>query len=210
MIQAASITQDRKKKKLILLLKRAEELWQCYAMVRSLTKPKQSGSLSHIKVPTITATGEPGWESIYKPSEIKTKVLQQHCTHFSQADSSIFTVKPLRFLVLNNDCTSPYTQQILAGTADIDSVLIDNYTKSQLHHLKSKTLPNKKMAHPMDQETMIQGFKKWPEATTTSLSRRHLAYTNPWPSISCPYQRTKTTQPQTPNQTTLYKAELTY
>jgi len=173
MIQAASVTQDKKKKKLILLLKRAEELRRCYAMIRSLTKPKQSGGLSHIKVPTTTETGEPGWESIYEPSEIELKVLQQHRTHFSQADGSIFTIEPLRSLV-NDNCTSPYAQQILAGTADIKSLPIDDYTKSLLRHLKSKTLPNETTANPIDQEKMIQGFKKWPEAMTTSPSGRHL------------------------------------
>jgi len=52
LLQAASVTQDKKKKKLILLLKCTEELHCCYAMIRSITKPRQGSGLSHIKVPT--------------------------------------------------------------------------------------------------------------------------------------------------------------
>jgi len=89
--------------------------------------------------------------------------------HFSQADGSIFTVEPLKSLI-NDDCTSQFAQQILNSTADIESLTVDDYTKSLLQHLKSKTLPNKNTAHPIDQEAMIQGFKKWPKATTTSPS----------------------------------------
>jgi len=41
LISAAAITQDKRQKKLIICLKRVEELWQCYAMVCSITKPCQ-------------------------------------------------------------------------------------------------------------------------------------------------------------------------
>jgi len=34
--------------------------------------------------------------------------------------------------------------------------------------------PNKSHSHPMDPKLLIQGFKKWPEQTTTSPLGRHL------------------------------------
>jgi len=78
LLQPASITQDKKKKKLLLLLKCTEELCHCYEMIQSITKPRQSRGLSHIKVPTSNKNGKLGWDSIYEPSKIEMKVLQQY------------------------------------------------------------------------------------------------------------------------------------
>jgi len=69
-------------------------------------------------------------------------VLKQHRKHFSQAHGTVFTVEPLRSLI-NDECTSEYALQILAGTAPLDNLPINEYTKDLLHQLKSKTAPNK-------------------------------------------------------------------
>jgi len=100
-------------------------------------------------------------------------VLQQHRKHFSQAHGTIFTQEPLRSLI-NNECTSEYAQQILAGTATFEQLPVDEQTKALLRHLKSKINPTETSSHPLDTEALIQGFKKWPERTTTSPSGRHL------------------------------------
>jgi len=105
-------------------------------MIRSITKPRQCDGLSHIKVPARTDNGGLGWESIYKPANIKAKILQQHKKHFSQAGGSAFTMEPLKSLI-NDKCTSQFAWQILNGTADIESLDVNNYTKSLLQHLKT-------------------------------------------------------------------------
>ncbi len=51
LISATNICKDKKRKQLILNLKCAEELCQCYALVCSMTKPQQAGGISHIKPP---------------------------------------------------------------------------------------------------------------------------------------------------------------
>jgi len=78
LILATGICKDRRKRKLILCLKRAKELQGYYAMVRSITKPKQMGGISHVKIPTNNDPAEPTWENVYDPKEIKWLVLQQH------------------------------------------------------------------------------------------------------------------------------------
>ncbi len=84
----ATITQDKRQKKLIICLKRAEELWQCYSMVHSITKPHQQGGLSHVKIPKANAAPgkPPQWDTIYDQLELEQHILQQHQIHFSQAN----------------------------------------------------------------------------------------------------------------------------
>jgi len=173
LIQAAGICKDQRKRKLILCLKRAEELRGCYAMVRSITKPKQMGGISHVRIPSTTTPNENTWENVYDPQEIEQLVLQQHRKHFSQADGTIFTVEPLRTLI-NDECTSEYAQKVLDGTANIEDLPVDEYTKTLLLHLKTKVLPNEKTRLPLDPDAVTQGFKLWPERTSTSPSGRHL------------------------------------
>jgi len=134
LIAAAAICKDQKKKKLILCLKRTKELHSCYVMVQGITKPKQQGGISHVQIPIHHPPNEPTWESIYNPQSLEQHVLQQHQSHFSQADGMIFTQEPLRTLI-NDKCTSEYAKQILAGMADIDTLPIDMYTKDLLTHL---------------------------------------------------------------------------
>jgi len=173
LIQATGICKDQRKRKLILCLKQAKELRGCYAMVRSITKPKQMGGISHVKIPTNEDQAEPTWESVFDPKEIERLVLQQHCKHFSQADGTVFMVAPLNTLI-NNECTSKYAQQILAGTANLKELPVDENTKLLLSNLKTKVLPHEDPQLPLDTEALIQGFKLWPERTSTSPSGRHL------------------------------------
>ncbi len=139
LITAAAVCNDQRKKKLIIGLKRAEELRSCYALVRSVTKPRQHGGLSHVKIPNPDNTQ---WESIYEPKALEEQILKQHRKHFSQAAGTVFTSDPLRTLI-NDECTSEFAQQVLAGNADIESLPIDEYTKDLLHHLKTKIPPRK-------------------------------------------------------------------
>jgi len=72
LIQAAAITQDKRRKRLITCLKRAEELRHCYSLVRSITKPRQQGGLSHVNIPKeTTPPAPPQWNAIYDPQELK-------------------------------------------------------------------------------------------------------------------------------------------
>jgi len=139
-------------------------------MVQSITKPWQLGGISHICIPVPNPPNEPTWESIYDPQVLEHHVLQQHRTHFSQSAGIIFTQEPLQTLV--NDM-SKYAQQILTGTADIDSLPVDKYTKDLLNNLKSKVQPNKNTQQPLDMEALIKGFKTWPKQTSTLPLGRH-------------------------------------
>jgi len=158
LIKAAHTCKDQKWKKLILCLKCAEELKQCYQLVCSITKPRQHGGLSHVRIPTHNPPDQPQWEAIYDPSTMEDLVLNQHRKHFSQAQGTVFTQEPLQSLI-NNQCTNKYAQQISAGTAPIENLSVNEHTKALLRHLKSKTHPSKPTYHLLDPEALIQGFK---------------------------------------------------
>jgi len=80
------------------------------------------------------------WESIYKPRALEEQILKQHHKHFSQAAGTIFTHKPLQTLI-NDECTSSFAKQVLAETANLEDLSLDNYTKDLLCHLKTKVSP---------------------------------------------------------------------
>jgi len=76
--------------------------------------------------------------------------------------------------LINDKCTSKYAQQILAGTANIDELPVEDYTKALLNHLTTKVPPSENPQLPLDHKVLIQGFKLWPERTSTSPSSQHL------------------------------------
>jgi len=52
LIKTAHTCKDQKQEMLILCLKCTEELKWCYQPVHSITKPRQHGGLSHMRIPT--------------------------------------------------------------------------------------------------------------------------------------------------------------
>jgi len=76
--------------------------------------------------------------------------------------------------LINDTGTTEFSQQIWAGTTDIDGLPINEYTKDLLFHLKSNVPPTKNPNHPLDTDSIISGFKMWPERTSMSTSGWHL------------------------------------
>ncbi len=100
-----------------------------------MTKPQQAGGISHIKVPPPPETPEAPRVSIHDPKEMETRMLEQHHTHFLLAEGMVFTQEPLQTLI-NNNFTSAFTQHVLNGTAELDTLPINEYTKDLLRNLK--------------------------------------------------------------------------
>ena len=94
--------------------------------------------------------------------------------HLNQAQGTPFTIEPL-LLLIGNDSFTSFSQTLLNGKADMESLkMIPTITK-YLYNLKQikeviSTETNKFTSlHEYKQE-----FKKWKESTTTSSSGRHL------------------------------------
>jgi len=102
------------------------------------------------------------------------KHLLEFCQkHFVTAHGSPFTVQPLSTL-LNYDSVTPFAEQVIRGQADIDSLNLDHATKQ---FLKYQQRPPRFLAksQKLDFDKLTEGFKKWPEKTSTSPSGRHLS-----------------------------------
>jgi len=97
--------------------------------------------------------------------------LLEYCKkHFDHAHGMPYMVPPLSML-LGYDGLTPFGHQILDGTANLDKLNISSSTKLLLKHQKSCAA-----AHNQDMpyKLLMQGFQKWKERTSTSLSGHHL------------------------------------
>jgi len=113
------------------------------------------------------------WQTITDVDTMERQLLQQGKQHFQKAEGTPYTQEPLRTL-LRNDGIMEFGDQIHHGEP-IDSALqINPPTRILLEH-QQNGIPNLlDRTHPMPFEAVIQCFKKWPEKTATSPSRRHL------------------------------------
>ncbi len=168
---AADNTDDKAKRKLILHLKLAEQNRKCFAIHRNFMKPRSAGGLTHLRIPADTQPNK--WQTVIEPRAMETHLIEYCRIHFQQAQGSPYTVPPLSTL-LNYDSLTPFGSQVLHGTADLNALDVSHHTKLLLQHQKM-TLPSRRQRfHNMPFEAMLDGFRKWPERTSTSPSGRHL------------------------------------
>jgi len=162
---------NNKKGKLIMHLLQAEQNCRCFAIIKNHLKPRTPGGLTHLLVPDPDNQGN--WKTLYQPEEIEAVMHTQCQMHFAQAHGSPYTVPPLTDL-LGTDSLTQFGEQLLLGTADLDTLQVSPHTKLLLKH-HCRKYPQFKDTHlPLRFEELMQGFKKWPERTSTSPSGRHL------------------------------------
>jgi len=63
---------------------------------------------------------------------------------------------------------------VLEGTADLQNIDVSHHTKLLLQHQKAWQQPHLPRFHNLTLDHMIDGFRRWPERTSTSPSGRHL------------------------------------
>jgi len=90
--------------------------------------------ISHVCIPIISTNPKPQWKSIYNPTEIRKQCTPTTLHAFSQAEGKVFTQEPLCSLI-NDTCTTEFSQQVLAGTAAI-TTLPKIYSIPQIHKAK--------------------------------------------------------------------------
>ncbi len=167
----ANHTNDKQRRKLIFSLKRAEENRRCFTIVKQQVKPRTTGGLSHLLVPKQDTTDE--WTTVTDINKMEQHLVDYSREYFKQAHGTPFTIPPLSTL-LQYDALTEYGGAIHAGTADLDALDVEEATRLLLRHQKSKMTSSETNAHPLDFEQLMNGYRKWPERTTTSPSGRHL------------------------------------
>jgi len=162
--------KDKSRQRLIFQLRQAELNRRCFVAVKSILKPKSPGGLTYLLVPDDNDSSQ--WKTIDDAKTIEKTLLSFCQSHFTKAHGSPFTVLPLSDL-LKSDSVTPFADSLIKGTADIDRLPLDKATKAFLKHQRR---PSHFLAkpQPLNFEKLTEGFKKWPEKTSTSPSGRHL------------------------------------
>jgi len=93
--------------------------------------------------------------------------------YFKQAHGTPYTIPPLSRL-LQYDALTEFGEDIHAGKAALSQLKIDNTTWLLLRNQQSKMEPKEQSEQPLDFDQLMNGYRKWPERTTTSPSGRHL------------------------------------
>ena len=81
--------------------------------------------------------------------------------HFAQAEGTPFTIEPLKSLV-GDTGFSEFCDQLLDGTANLDSLDVPEYTKLFLKHLWHKVVEDPS-ADELTYEGVLKGFLSWYE-----------------------------------------------
>jgi len=158
-LNEALASNQCKKSKALTHLIHVEKNKKCYAAFRSHTKPKSSGGLAFINT---TAGPDHIPTTIIDCTEIKETLLAYSRDHFAKAHGSLFTTEPLSRL-LQYDGLTPFGNLIFKGNIALNTLPLDEPTRTLLAHLNNKAPPDTPRAHPIDYELLLNGIKKWPE-----------------------------------------------
>ncbi len=131
-----------------------------YKVVRG----QQSGGLSSIIIPDPT-TGEN--QTISEPEEVTDRICARNMHHFHQADGTPFTQPHLQ-----TTCKLPFIDALIQlhsykgqGNDAFDTII---------HELSKYSAEPDPTIGLVDGNSLAQKFRKWKEATSTSLTNRHL------------------------------------
>ena len=112
------------------------------------------------------------WTIITDKQEIEDIIIKRNKIHLNQAQGTTCTVPPISTL-LGQDSFTPFGDQILSGTADIDDLPLSEIQKRFFLSLKRKHV-SQPIPNTLSRASMEKGFQKWKEKTSTSPSTRHL------------------------------------
>jgi len=170
LLTTAKQMKDKSRQRLIYQLRQAKLNRRCFAAVKSILKPRSPGGLTHLLLPD--ANDSTKWNTIDDALDVEKNLLSYCQSHFATAHGSPFTVPPLSDLLQTHSDT-PFATALINGTANINELPLDNATKAFLRHQRRPPHFSAK-PQPLNFEKLTEGFKKWPEKTSTSPSGRHL------------------------------------
>jgi len=170
LLQAAGNTNDKKWKQLISHLKRVEENRHCFALTKTFIRPHSAGGLTNI---CVTDDGGTMWQPITNIPTMENHLLQHSQAHFSKAHGAPFTQELLKSL-LQYDGLTPFVNDVFHGRPISPDLNKPPMTQLLLEHQKGQLQPNETPKHELQFDSLMQGFKKWPERTSTSPSGCHL------------------------------------
>jgi len=145
----------------------AEQNRKCFAIHQQYMKPRSAAGITKLWVPD--AVNPASWHTILDPREIESHLIQYCQQHFQMPQGSPYMVPPLAPL-LQHDSITPFGKQILHGTANIENMQISYHMKLLLQHQRTWLPADYPRFQTLPFEAMLEGFRKWPERTSTSPS----------------------------------------
>jgi hypothetical protein len=156
--------------KIIQAIKQAEAKKRVYEKLKRIKGKILSSGLDHI----IIQDANGSQETIFDPDIMYKRLIDRNIKHFSQADGTPFTVEPLKSL-LGPYGTSEFAADLLAGNIDIDTLDVNEATRTILEQLQRRPYHGKISCEILTDE-VIEGYMKWGEFTSTSPSGAHLGH----------------------------------
>ena len=139
----------------------------CFALVRAILRPTTPGRLTYLKLPP-TPNNNDG-TTIHDVELMEHHLLDHSRQDFQHAHGTPYMVPPLSEL-LGFDGLTPFGDAIFRGDPIPDHLSLDPATRLLLMNQRCLLKPGEHSKHPIEFESLMKGFKKWPERTTTSPS----------------------------------------
>jgi len=134
LLEAAQHTNDKGRQQLIRHLRVAKQNRKCFQLHQQFMKLRTAGSLTRLLVPDDHDKNK--WTTIINPAEMEDQLIAYCQDHFKEAHGTPYTVPPLSTL-LQPDSLTTFGQQVLNGTADLQSLDVSHHTKLLLCHQKA-------------------------------------------------------------------------
>eukprot|EP00978_Attheya_sp_CCMP212_P039948 scaffold212852_cov28-Attheya_sp.AAC.1 len=161
-------------------MKRTEAQKRMNKILKQYLKPEDRSGIFQLDIPAEPDNeGNPTFQRITLKDELEDALIPYCKKHFKQADPTLLNQEPLKSL-FDYTAKSDFCQEFRDGTADIDSLKVDDDVKIFLHNLAPNELDPPKLSDELTREQLISGFKIWTERTSTSPKGRHLRLYKAW------------------------------
>ena len=111
--QEAELAGDSHKAKILRRLHRAETTHSAFLKIRRFLKPKHTGGVTKLEIPTNQPDGSMTNEMTEDPQLIEEACLTRNKQHFQQAQGTPFTIPPLS--TIESSACGPISDMILEG-----------------------------------------------------------------------------------------------
>eukprot|EP00978_Attheya_sp_CCMP212_P000099 scaffold186_cov32-Attheya_sp.AAC.2 len=177
--EEATRNDNSTKEKILRSMRRSEAQRRMYKILNQYLKPDDRAGITQIDIPVESPDGNEKFKRITIKEEMNEALLPHFRKHFRQAEPTPFNQEPLKSLI-GYTAETEFCDKFCQGTADIDGLDVDDDVKIFLHTLAPGPDDPPKVSATLTRAQLMNGFKIWPERTSTSPEGRHLGLYKSW------------------------------
>ena len=155
------IANNKAAKNTITNINKIEQIIKMWKVIQFATSKRTNSSIQTIDIPTdpsipwnnIKGTKNVVFKTIETLTLIKELISDRNSHPLNQAQGSPFTVEPLQSL-LGTDSDTPFAEELLNGSANLNSIPLTKVTKRYLESLtrnKEITISSQQQTIPLDE-----------------------------------------------------------